>query len=427
MSGYDKIRFMGYAIPTAPADLQFIADSIIGTNLGNPDYKTDIDARIAVLVNGVETARAQLPKGEEGVINVFMAPEFFFHGTQGPYVYETEEANPINYLQIQLKKVFSRKRYANWVFICGTAMSSYMRDQEVVFSASSTRVRNEVVKSLTANYLNSHGSINSLIGGILNDFVSGSHHIPVCQVRDQSIVVSNIPIRLPGQEKTTRLMRTEKYHVSNEDLVLYDTSGKEVVTEQMADYPFIDLSGGDAKESFFDMFAIFSQDVGASTLNYGIEICLDHKDNRLRANIDNEPKVPAGVTLQFIPSCGMKLQPNAIAAVRNGFVFLCDGLDNVNGGGIGQDVINGVDCLYANYGFNNTYGAHTQLAKVAKEAKGSNPYAPGSRDAFLYTLDASRVSRVPVSPKKVPFLSEYFAAGPGEIHFYGLDEPFQLD
>jgi hypothetical protein len=89
---YNKIRFIGYAIPTTPAHLVSIGDpngpgAVAGTYLANSDIQADMSNRIVIMKNAVDTAKGQLPTGETDVINVFVAPEFYFHGTEGPYIY----------------------------------------------------------------------------------------------------------------------------------------------------------------------------------------------------------------------------------------------------------------------------------------------------------------------------------------------------
>ena len=90
---YSKIRFISYAIPTGP-ELSAVGT---GVYLGNPNTAKDIAARIAILKHAGDTAKAQLPAGEsrEQIINLFMSPEFFFRGTQGPYSYATENEDPL--------------------------------------------------------------------------------------------------------------------------------------------------------------------------------------------------------------------------------------------------------------------------------------------------------------------------------------------
>ena len=401
-----------------------------GTYLANRDTETDIQNRVSILKNAVDTAKSNLPTTDRDVINVFVAPEFYYHGKEGPYIYSDPSKDPVDLLRQQLAEKFNATDYPNWIFICGSVITAMLKDTSTVFDSNSVKTRNSVVQNLSEQWLASFGPLKGVIFDMLVNFIKNCHSYPNCEVRNRAVIVSNIPIRSPQADKPTNLMTTEKYYASNEDFLLYDVTGKQVVTEQMTAYPSIDLSAGDAKQSAFDEYAIFRlnnpKDPINTTTDYGIEICLDHSDTRLRRNIDNEPSVIDSVHVQLIPSCGMQISLPSVAAGRNGFVFNCDGQYSLNSTHKGQGVINDVDCLYANYinDINSNYSAHSQLAKVADPATGDDPNAPASTNATFKTLDKANIDRFDVSP---PInLNDHFAGGPGEIHIYGLNSPFVL-
>ena len=162
--------------------------------------------------------------------------------------------------------------------------------------------------------------------------------------------------------------------------------------------------------------------------DYGVEICLDHSDTRLRRNIDNEPTVIGGIHIQLIPSCGMQIQLPSVAADHKGFVFNCDGQYALNNTYKGQGLINDVNCLYANYtdANNINYTAHSQLARVNVPASGGDPNNTGSTNATFETLSTRDIATYPVTASSSLELDQYFAGGSGEIHIYGLETPFTL-
>ncbi len=96
---YKRIRFIGLAIPTTPANLVACGDPngqgmVGGSYLGHEDFGTDMRARVAVLqaaaaaalkaLRGERDGEGGQGEGEEDdVLTVFMAPEFFFHGDEG--------------------------------------------------------------------------------------------------------------------------------------------------------------------------------------------------------------------------------------------------------------------------------------------------------------------------------------------------------
>ncbi|HSS48253.1 MAG TPA: hypothetical protein VLX28_04845, partial [Thermoanaerobaculia bacterium] len=142
------IRFMGYAIPTTPGSLVPISSSgpggVAGTYLGDCDVATDLGFRIAVLKNAVDTAKALLPAGEDpgSVINLFLAPEFFFHGVQGPYIYASEADDPADAILRRLVETFPACDYPNWTFVFGSVTTAQLDAFDRVCEANSTTVRN---------------------------------------------------------------------------------------------------------------------------------------------------------------------------------------------------------------------------------------------------------------------------------------------
>jgi len=437
---YSKIRFIGYAIPTTPAKLVSIGNpngpgAVAGTYLANADLQIDICKRIAIMKNAVDTAKNKLPVEETDVINVFVAPEFYFHGLEGPYIYSDPSMDPVDLIRQQLSETFNDSDYPNWTFICGSAITTMLKNVSEVYNSNSVKTRNSVVQNLSEQWLASFGPLKGVIFDMLVNFIKNCHSYPNCEVRNRSVIVSNIPIRTPEVDNPTNLMTTEKYFVSNEDYLLYDVTGKQVITEQMTAYLPIDLSSGDAKQSAFDQYAIFRQNdidpnnpIATTVADYGVEICLDHSDTRLRRNIDNEPEVIGGIHVQLIPSCGMQINLPSVATDSGGFVFNCDGQYALSGISSGQGVINNVDCIFANYinSADTVYAAHSQLARVNTPASGGDPIAIGSTDADFEKLDAGSISVIPITAVAELELDNYFAGGPGQIHIYGLNNPFTL-
>lgn len=457
---FNKLRFIAYAIPTIPKDAVIIGaqgsgpgpGAVAGTYLANPDNDKDMEARVRILKQAVDVARERIADVEDDdkVLNVFVAPEFYFHGIQGPYLYESDEDDPAERLRGVLSETFEQPEYRNWLFICGTVITAQIRDSEKMFAASPTKARNKVVKSLCEQWLATYGPMKEAIADALANFVQTCHAYPCCKVRNRSIIVSQQPMALPqvnGPQTNYHSISTEKYYVSNEDFLLYDTSDeagasiqgnyRPIVTEQMVAYDFIDLTQGDAKRSPFDKYAIFEQSLECSPptrleARYGVEICLDHRDTRLRRSIHNSrgsgEAAANEIGVQVIPSCGMQIISTSVAAKKGGIVFNCDGHYALGSSRAGSETISGVDCLFANYqdSRDSVYAAHSQLALVDEPARGSNPYESGSRNATFLQLGTGSVEAVEV-PRAVDIdIDACFAGGPGEVHIYGLRQPFEV-
>ncbi len=430
---YNKIRMIGYAIPTTPAEVVSIGDpngpgAVAGYYLANDDFATDITSRVKIMKCAVDSARAKLPSGESGVINLFVVPEFYFHGTSGPYIHDSDANDPVIAIRELLAATFNQQEYPDWMFVCGSIITTRTKDMERIFTSQSVQSRNNVVATLAKEWQNSFGPLKGVLFDMLVNFIKVCHSYPNCEVRNRSVIINNMGINVPQGSELTTVMVTEKYYVSNEDFLLYDTQASQrIVTEQMTAYPVIDLSGGDAKQSPFDEYAIFRQGIAtekAAAMDYGVEICLDHSDTRLRCNIDNEPEPIVAPHVQVIPSCGMQIVSPSVAVDANGFVFNCDGQYALNSQTSGQAVLNDVDSLFANY-HSGDYAAHTQLACISVPATGRDPNAPGSTNACYKTLTPDAVQCIsPINPPVE--LADYYAGGAGEIHIYGLENPFTL-
>lgn len=444
-TNYSKIRFIGYAIPTTPGNLIPIGNpngpgAVAGTYLGNPDMKTDIDNRILVLKNAVDLAKGSLPQEDPtSIINLFVAPEFYFHGVEGPYTYSDSDADPADLILQKLQETFPASDYPNWTFVFGSAITAQVENLQNVYDSNYAQIRNSVVRNLSENWQNAYGPLQDVVFDMLVNFIKNCHSYPNMEVRNRAMIVSNIALSSSATNEpfSGPTMSTEKYFVSNEDFLLYEASTppKQVVTEQMTAYPALDLSGGDLKRSNTDQFAVFRQNYGSDNfpnyMDFGIEICLDHSDVRLRRNLNNEPWSNPSVDnihVQIIPSCGMQIVAQSIAADLNGFVFNCDGqyfLDNSTTPQANEQ--SDVNCVYTNYKLNDNYAAHTQLAIVSKPATGPNPALNGSNNATCKPMEVTDVVSITVTetPLGVDF-SSYFAGGTGEVHIYGLQNGYVL-
>ncbi len=395
---YGKIRFIGYAIPTTPSELVSIGDpngpgAVAGVYLGTEDITTDYTARIGILKVAVDKARDALKdKENEGVINLFVAPEFYFHGPNGPYLYGNEDQTE-KIIQ-KLADTFNQKDYPNWIFVCGSIVSTNVRDPQKLSDSALAAIRNNIVYSLSIQWLQAFGPLKDVIMDMLVNFVKICHSYPLCEVRNRSIVINNLfqagdtstPYKGPS-------MTTEKYYESNEDFILYNPvnpppkqeEGKDIImTEQMVGYPVLDLSGGDLKVEAQDPYAVFRIEINDKYLfmDMGIEICLDHGDTRLRRNLSTfSTNAVGGVHVQIIPSCGMQIIAENVAADNNGFVFNCDGQYALTSGDMG---------VFASYTYNpdKIYAAHTQLARVDVRAEGDDPAALGSKNATFKDIDS---------------------------------------
>lgn len=433
MRSHERVRFIGYAVPTTPADIIGVGDpngrgSVAGTYRAAPDLADDLRVRAAALKTAVDAARDALAAAEPGVLNVFLAPEFYWHGPMGPYVHTPAEPDPADLILAELERLFPAAEYPDFLLVLGTAISAEITDVDVILASASCRVRNDVVRSLGESWQTADGPLAQVVLDTLVNFIKNCHSYPQVEVRNRAFVLGPGEIGgIGGDSLGARSITTEKYFDSNEDLLLWDVTGKPVITEQMAAYPILDISGGDFKTVARDPYSLFR--TGENGFTVGVEICLDHADRRLRKGVDRSPW-PArgdGVDLHLIPSCGMQLHPPAVAARAGGWAFNCDGqyaLGDAGRSGTGErGSLGGVPSVYADYrdAASPDYGAHTQLARIGQGPRGADQWGTGSHDAqFEPAPDVDvTVIEIPAGDR----FAECFAGGPGAVHIYGKDRP----
>ncbi|WP_203368791.1 hypothetical protein [Cysteiniphilum marinum] len=448
-NAYHKIRFIGYAIPTTVSGLVPVGNvngkgSVMGYFTGDSDNYKDLKARADILIKAVAKAAEEVKryKDDDDVINVFVAPEFYFHGIYGPYLWQSSWVydSPVSYLQKYLQQKL--KQYHNWIFVCGTIVT--LQTQKSIdellnqYAQMNTKVSG-INKQYIGYMLTKQYAKTDFVAQTLQSFVERSHVEGDVLVRNQAIVINNI--------NEHRSLSVEKRMISNEDLPLASSDDKhQVITEQMSAYPVINLLSKtyDVKQSDNDPYSIFgfhykaAQGADPGVMNVAVETCLDHGSNRLRENLVENEKVlkSSGLGsshLQIIPSAGMQIHKSAVIADKDGFVFNVDGE-------YGMIASAGVNSLYQNYNgksirlpYNSpdypdgvyAYGAHSQLAIVTHKPTGD---IGGIDDAqFLNESDL----QAKIDTKKVPLansslIDHYYAGGAGELHFYGLSQPISL-
>ena len=83
---------------------------------GDEDDSTDIQARCGFMVSAIRAA-AKKASADEGVLKIFMAPEFFYRGKRGGYV-----EDHLHEVALEMRKETDGWSYADWLFVFGTAI-----------------------------------------------------------------------------------------------------------------------------------------------------------------------------------------------------------------------------------------------------------------------------------------------------------------
>ncbi|MCR2800866.1 hypothetical protein QNO21_06000 [Microbacterium sp. zg-Y818] len=435
---YDKVRFAGYAIPTTPADIIAFGDqrgrgAMAGTYRAADDLLTDVRGRAAVMKAAVDLTHGALPDlGDPSVLNVFVAPEFFWHGPLGPYVSTPGGRDPAEIVLEVLSEQFPASQYPHFLLVLGSVITAEVADIDAVLDSVDARTRTDIVRHLGEAWRRSSGVMRGVIFDMMVDFIRSAHAYPLVQVRNRGLVISSTPVDGIVSALGAGAFTTQKHYDSNEDFLLWETAGKPAVTEAMAAYPGLDLSTGDFKAHASDPHAIFAVPDDRTAVNVAVEVCLDHADRRLRKSSARSPwpRPDDGLDLHLVPSCGMQLHAPAVAARSGGWAFNCDGqypLGHLGTEGVRrQGVVAGVECVYADYvdSASPAHAAHTQLARVRTGPLLPDENVSGAMDATFMPPPQVTVDILPVPP--VVEVRGLFAGGAGAVHIYGRTEPMPL-
>ena len=112
---YQNILFIAYVIDTGPVK----NPDGTSTYLGLPDPVQDIDARCELMMRAIKTAEANLPQTSPPqaagtTLKVFMAPEFYFRGSQGAY-----DMDDVQVAIGRLQAMVASDEWNDWMFVFG--------------------------------------------------------------------------------------------------------------------------------------------------------------------------------------------------------------------------------------------------------------------------------------------------------------------
>src|SRR5689334_9587002 len=130
MPVYERVQFIGYAIPSIPGGLKQIGDpnappSIEGHYVGIEPPAADIKARIALCMKAVRQTIASGTVDESpSTLKIVVMPEFSFRGTQGAYFDDPPDIDYFNEFRRELAKRVGHPRYEGWLFVAGTIVNT---------------------------------------------------------------------------------------------------------------------------------------------------------------------------------------------------------------------------------------------------------------------------------------------------------------
>ena len=439
---YSHVQFIGYAISTVPK-LYVENPNQPGINkyyLGLEDEKADIEARLELLSVALGEAQ-QAFQADDKTLRIFVIPEFFFRGSKGAYhslhedfliaglqailqkhapnidlaVFGTSLFCPqkVNYAEPAIAKNFTLgDDFLNVYRACQSQRQSlglatpsmqemlFYLDELECLQDEQAQGPNQNLTQISAQNQNPKGNFNQTPGP-RSPLESVLQEVLASADRQAPLLVSNVcQLFLSAQ----RHLRVQKKFKSKVDFVLnyYRNSARtqtnhNAYLQTFVKYPPIANANSELKTTDLDPYGVFYW----SNLKIGVEICLDHIRQRMSRAVDD-------LDLQIIPSCGVEVTLNAVAARPGGYVFNCDGDYNL------EDAQNGL-------------GSHSQLYQV-KQANLAVPNANESSN--LHARQRAKLNeRIP--PKQIVKINapnwqtancagveDLFAFGAGELHVY---------
>jgi hypothetical protein len=362
--------FTAWSLYTGPSYLELIIDDpdcpwIVGQWDGvNPDtsppvIKADLDQRIQLVVSTFARARGPW----RGRHRHFAIPEFFFHCRQGPYpdVHVDGALAPFDYLVRELaQKLQAVIPTDNNVYcvVLGSMLTSNVADYAAFLASPAVIERQRQLNAILPRAVSREprpvGRRHTpwrrtpTPGGhtgrprppsdalaTLNNFMTVARGNPLCTVRNRGAFL----VFDRAATSTPAVYVYEKQYESTVDLTMgmFDDHGQltpaGMITEWVASYPSYSILDGDKQTTQPSNAARFTPP-GVAGRDFGVEICLDHRMQRLRRTVDMCIATGAAadnfpLSRQFIPSGGMQILDFCIAAASDAVIFNADGLDQI--------------------------------------------------------------------------------------------------
>lgn len=474
----EQFDFTAWSLYTGPSYLKSIINDpncpwVVGqwdgANNGTSakEIKKDIDQRIQLVINGFKQAMVSYKTYNRH----FVIPEFFFHCKQGPYpnIKVDGQLYPFDYIVTNLKKqleacIPNDNNYYNVVI--GSVLTSNVADYDALLSSTAVKERQDQLNAILPKGISKnlkafgnatwtrrlsnrslHTTNNDL--NALNNFMLMARGNPLCTVRNRGAFFNFNKTMMAGAQ----VYVYEKQYESTVDLTMgmFDAKGQitpnGMITEWIGNYPSVSILSGDKQTSPYMNFARFTPPF-AGYSDYGVEICLDHRLQRLRRTVDMSISNGAAADnfplfKQIIPSGGMQILDYSVAATKNAVIFNADGCDKIYyvytdpnsyilNGNAGK--FKGITCGVYTQSVQskwlardgNTYYSHSQLAFTTNDSNVggfnnalglNNPKGKTYNGPLQQPYNALTDSYNPVITP-MPGESPLFAGTTGELHYY---------
>jgi hypothetical protein len=325
---YDRIQFISYQIKTDTAEYPHGRDRYVGRPLR--EASKDIRKRCKIMKNAIHLARNHRSVSrDKKTLKLFMAPEFYFRGGEGAYKHD------------HISEIFSEMRdltkdknkYGNWLFVMGTAVVAHES-----WWAPETNVATKEIWNVC---LIQKGGFKRDDAGILRccqlcgapspftssvivykeyvsrwDFVAEQHALNV-----------NMPAG-PDEEIFSGRVHGSRHRLAPVSGTPH-TRVREIGPNVPAGPPDIGRNpprhargaGTEMSKTGLGGQSVFMID----GITFGIEVCLDHEEGRLRQSPPTS-RQPI-VQVHLIPSGGADINHANVVCMQNGYVFNVDGVN----------------------------------------------------------------------------------------------------
>lgn len=360
----EQFDFTAWSLYTGPSYLKTIINDpdcpwVVGqwdginADTSAAEIKKDLDQRIQLVINGFKQAMGSYKTYNRH----FVIPEFFFHCKQGPYpnIKVDGQLYPFDYITSQLHKQLGAciPNDENYYYIViGSVLTSNVADYNTLLNSQAVKERQDQLNAILPKGLSKslkafghaawkrrlsnralHTENNEL--NALNNFMLMARANPLCTVRNRGAFFNFHKTLIPDG----KVYVYEKQYESTVDLTMgmFDASGKVtpngMITEWIGNYPSYSILSGDKQTNPYSNFARFTPPF-AGFSDYGVEICLDHRLQRLRRTVDMSMANGAAADnyplfKQLIPSGGMQILDYSVAAAKNSIIFNADGCDKI--------------------------------------------------------------------------------------------------
>jgi len=339
--------------------------------LGDTEATKDIKIRCAIMKKAIETAfhDANLLKAKvrrcswnvfskkEPVLKIFMAPEFYFRGSEGGYPVEN-----VSQIMETMREETQYKAYKDWLFVFGTAIG-YQKHEETLSKILKKKDNFNIEIDTVARTIVEDCEVRGRKTGVSRkvkkaekktkpdstyyeiELKAGGYFeqgelIEIGWPNDRETEVFNIaliqkggpssskpPSREGAKERVTdpnRELIVYKEHVSGIDYLPGSVKGKYLIHGEDRRILETEKSGesSEISKSGLGGGSVFTVD----NITFGVEVCLDHACNRLKNYYDyHANKSDQKVQIHLIPSWGMSIVGGKICCVDKGLVFNVDG------------------------------------------------------------------------------------------------------